>query len=154
MEDDSTVITIEEEPRRLTKSEVLAEARVKALQSRRRTQKLKLENKLQEVKILLGDMDPEHVERTVKLMLDREAELRNKHASFVTQLNETIRSEAKKREHDYTSIKRRLEAVASEVQVLREAITKKRSEASPTLSSVASVSASPSVHPLHRIRKQ
>ena len=141
MEDDSTVITIEEEPRKLSRGEVLAEARLKALDSRRRTQKLKLENKLAEVKILLGDMDPQHAERTVKVMLDREADLRNKHTSFVTELNETIRSEGKKRDHDFASIKRKLEAVAGEVQLLREAITKKRSEASSTLSSIASVSA-------------
>ena len=53
-DDESTVISIDEPQRKLTKNEVLADARIKALESRRRTQKVKLENKLEEVRILLG----------------------------------------------------------------------------------------------------
>ena len=143
MEDDSTIITIEEEPRRLTKNEVLQDARVKALESRRRTQKLKLENKLQEVRILLGELRPEYIEKVIQVLSDRETHIQNRHASILTEINDCLQSEATKREQESASIKRRLDTVIEEVRFLREAITKKRSEA-PSLSS--------SVQPVQRKR--
>ena len=128
MADDDTVISIDHRrPVRQTKDEQLAAARVKALESRRRTQKTKLETKLQQVKVALGDMDPAQSERTVQVILEREAELRNKHAKFVNILNDTLRSEAKRREEDSTRMKRHMDSMAHDIRSLREAVTKKRS---------------------------
>ena len=128
MADDSTVISIDEPQRKLTKNEVLADARVKALESRRRTQKMKLENKLQEVRILLGEISPDHVDRVIQLMADREAELRNKHSKVLGQLHDTIRSEFKKRDSESISMQRRIDTLTAELRALTQAITKKRDD--------------------------
>ena len=127
-DDNETTISIDDPPRliRPTKDEQLAAARVKALESRRRTQKMKLENKLQEVRILLGELSPDHIDRVIQVMSDRETELRAKHAKVLGQLNDDIQSQSKKREAESASIRRRIEAMSEEIRMLTQAITKKR----------------------------
>ena len=133
MADDDTVISIDDpRPLRQTKDEQLAAARVKALESRRRTQKTKLESKLQQVKLALGDMDPAQSERMVQIIMDREAELRSKHIKFINQLNDTLRIEAKKREDDTTRLKRHLDGMTQEIRLLR-----KKRNSHDTLSTVS-----------------
>lgn len=127
-DDNDTTISIDDPPRliRPTKDEQLAAARVKALESRRRTQKMKLENKLQQVRILLGELSPDHIDRVIQVMSDRETELRAKHAKVLGQLNDDIQSQSKKREAESASIRRRMDAMSEEIRMLTQAITKKR----------------------------
>lgn len=55
----------------------LAAAREKAMASRKLAQKSKLERKLQEVKLAIGDLDGAQTERAVKYMVEQERELRH-----------------------------------------------------------------------------
>ena len=152
-DDESTVISIDEPQRKKTKDEVLADARIKALDSRRRTQKVKLENKLQEVRVLLGELDPSQIERTIQVIMDREAELRQKQVKVLGQIHETIRSEAKLRQGDSVAVRRKLDQLTDDLRALTHAITKKRDESTRGKTpSVTTLSALSSVPELSRKR--
>ena len=153
-DDNSTVISIDEPQRKKTKDEVLADARVKALDSRRRTQKVKLENKLQEVRVLLGELDPDQIERTIQVIMDRESELRQKQAKVLGQIHDTIRSESKLRQAESVSIRRKLDALTDDLRALTQAITKKRDETlsrgkTPSVTTLSNLSSLPE-HPHKR----
>ena len=153
-DDESTVISIDEPQRKLTKNEVLADARIKALESRRRTQKLKLENKLEEVRILLGDLDPKKIDRTIQVIMDREADLRRKQAKVVSQLHDTIRSESKLRQAESVSIRRKLDAMTDDLRSLAQAVTKKRDDnnrgKTPSVTTLSALSSLPEHNPRKR----
>ena len=146
-DDQSTVISIDEPQRKKTKDEVLADARVKALDSRRRTQKVKLENKLQEVRVLLGELDPDQIERAIQVIMDREAELRQKQAKVLGQLHDTIRSESKLRQSESVSIRRKLDALTDDLRALTQAVTKKREDnnrgKTPSVTTLSALSSLP-----------
>ena len=152
-DDDTTVISIDDPPRRKTKSEILVDARIKALESRRRTQKVKLENKLQEIKILLGELDPDQIERAIQVIMDREAELRQKQAKVLGQLHDTIRSESKLRQAESVSIRRKLDALTDDLRALTQAVTKKREDnnrgKTPSVTTLSALSSLPE-HPRKR----
>ena len=124
-DDTDTVITIDA-PRRQTKDEQLAEARKKAVISRRRRQKANLEDKIRQIKIMLGEIDEDKMEHIIQVMLDREADLRSKHTRAVAELNETIRLDGKRREGNDSAMTRKIDAITDEVRLLREAITRKK----------------------------
>lgn len=127
MADDNTTISIDDpRPFRPTKDEQLAAARVKALESRRRTQKIKLENKLHEVRILLGELSPEHIDHVIQVMSNREADIRAKHSKILGQLNDAIQSQSKQREAESTSMRRKIDSMSEDIRALTHAITKKR----------------------------
>ena len=154
-DDESTVISIDEPQRKLTKNEVLADARIKALESRRRTQKVKLENKLEEVRILLGDLDPaQKIDRTIQVIMDREADLRQKQAKVVSQLHDTIRSESKLRQAESVSIRRKLDAMTDDLRSLAQAVTKKRDDnnrgKTPSVTTLSALSSLPEHNPRKR----
>ena len=153
-DDESTVISIDEPQRKLTKNEVLADARIKALESRRRTQKVKLENKLEEVRILLGDLDPQKIDRTIQVIMDREADLRRKQAKVVSQLHDTIRSESKLRQAESVSIRRKLDAMTDDLRSLAQAVTKKRDDnnrgKTPSVTTLSALSSLPEHNPRKR----
>ena len=152
-DDNSTVISIDEPQRKKTKDEVLADARVKALDSRRRTQKVKLENKIQEVRVLLGELDPDQIERAIQVIMDREAELRQKQAKVLGQLHDTIRSESKLRQSESVSIRRKLDALTDDLRALTQAVTKKREDnnrgKTPSVTTLSALSSLPE-HPRKR----
>lgn len=152
-DDQSTVISIDEPQRKKTKDEVLADARVKALDSRRRTQKVKLENKIQEVRVLLGELDPDQIERAIQVIMDREAELRQKQAKVLGQLHDTIRSESKLRQAESVSIRRKLDALTDDLRALTQAVTKKREDnnrgKTPSVTTLSALSSLPE-HPRKR----
>ena len=152
-DDNSTVISIDEPQRKKTKDEVLADARVKALDSRRRTQKVKLENKIQEVRVLLGELDPDQIERAIQIMMDRESELRQKQAKILGQLHDTIRSESKLRQAESVSIRRKLDALTDDLRALTQAVTKKREDnnrgKTPSVTTLSALSSLPE-HPRKR----
>lgn len=152
-DDNSTVISIDEPQRKKTKDEVLADARVKALDSRRRTQKVKLENKIQEVRVLLGELDPDQIERAIQVIMDREAELRQKQAKVLGQLHDTIRSESKLRQAESVSIRRKLDALTDDLRALTQAVTKKREDnnrgKTPSVTTLSALSSLPE-HPRKR----
>ena len=127
-DDTDTVITIDA-PRRQTKDEQLAEARKKAVISRRRRQKANLEDKIRQIKLMLGEIDEDKMEHIIQVMLDRESDLRSKHTRAVAELNETLRRLDGKsvQEGKDSAMARKVDAIAEEVRLLREAITKKRS---------------------------
>jgi ABC-type phosphate transport system auxiliary subunit len=67
-DDDVSIITDfdDQELKKQTKSDQLADARVKAVESRRKTQKVRLEERLHQVKTLLGEIDPERIEQVTQ----------------------------------------------------------------------------------------
>eukprot|EP00966_Prymnesium_polylepis_P120471 2784030-Prymnesium_polylepis.1 len=67
----------------------LADARVKAIDSRKRRQKQRLEEKLRELRSL-GDMPNEQLARVCELLVARECELRGKQNDLTIKLNNNI----------------------------------------------------------------
>lgn len=61
------------------KLQQLADAREKSIQSRRMTMRTKLERKLEELNLLMGDLRSDQVERVGQAMMDLETKLRQKH---------------------------------------------------------------------------
>ena len=67
----------------------LADARVKAIDARKRRQKQRLEEKLRELRSL-GDMPNEQLAKVCELLVAREAELRGKQNDLTAKLNEHL----------------------------------------------------------------
>eukprot|EP00966_Prymnesium_polylepis_P314194 7260775-Prymnesium_polylepis.1 len=67
----------------------LADARVKAIDSRKRRQKQRLEEKLRELRSL-GDMPNEQLAKVCELLVVREAELRGKQNDLTEKLNQHL----------------------------------------------------------------
>ena len=89
--DDASAVTVrldsvtESKPLSQKKLDQLARARVKSLEVRRRTQKAKLEGKLNAIRSMLGsDMRADTIERVAKEMVARE----EKHSAEVARLRE------------------------------------------------------------------
>jgi hypothetical protein len=126
-DDDVSIITDfdDQELKKQTKSDQLADARVKAVESRRKTQKVRLEERLHQVKTLLGEIDPERIEQVTQAMLSQEADLRHE---LIEQFTESMRAESKKRADEAASVKRHVDAVKEEVRALRHTLTSKSSK--------------------------
>lgn len=120
-DDDDTTITVFDDAKKpqTNKYEHLAYARVKAVESRRKAQKVRLEERLHQVKALLGEIDPERIEQVTRAMLSQEAELRHE---LIQQFTESMRVESKKRADEAASVKRHLDAVKDELRVLRHTL--------------------------------
>ena len=73
------------------KLQQLADAREKSIQSRRMTMKSKLERKLEDLNLLMGDLRSDQVERVGQAMMDLETKLRQKQNDFTQELNQQIR---------------------------------------------------------------
>jgi hypothetical protein len=73
------------------KLQQLADAREKSIQSRRMTMKSKLERKLEDLNLLMGDLRSDQVERVGQAMIDLETKLRQKQNDFTQELNQHIR---------------------------------------------------------------
>lgn len=67
----------------------LADARVKAIDSRKRRQKQRLEEKLRELRSL-GDMPNEQLAKVCELLVIRESELRAKQNELTIKLNDNL----------------------------------------------------------------
>ena len=121
-DDDDSVITDfdDQELKRQTKSDQLADARVKAVESRRKTQKVRLEERLHQVKMLLGEIDPERIEQVTQAMLSQETDLRHE---LIDQFTESMRAESKKRADEAASVKRHVDAIKDELRALRHTLT-------------------------------
>lgn len=110
------------------KAAQLADARLKAVESRRKAQRSRLEQRLIEVKTRLGDMDPERIEQILSCMLSQEAEILDK-------VVETLQGESRKRAEEIASVKRHVDAVKEELRALRHTMAKLR----PTVTSLAAL---------------
>lgn len=121
-DDDNTIITdlSESRPKKLShaKTDQLAAARVKALESRRRTQKAGLEARLHEVKLLLGELDPKHIERVQEVIMSQERALRREQKELTLQLIELVKNESVKRMEETASVKRGIERMKQEIERL------------------------------------
>ena len=69
------------------KLQQLADAREKSIQSRRMTMRTKLERKLEDLNLLMGDLRSDQVERVGQAMMDLETKLRQKQNDFTQELN-------------------------------------------------------------------
>ena len=122
-DDEDTIIDFPESPPKplsKAKLEQLSSARVKAIESRRKSQKAALQSKLHEVKLLLGDFDGQHIERVQEAMMTQERELRRKQNELTTQLIRVVRDESAKREAEHDSLKRTLHKLRSDIQDLKQ----------------------------------
>lgn len=121
-DDDDTIITdlSDKYTKKLThaKQEQLANARVRAIESRRKTQKAGLEHRLHEVKLLLGEIDPSHIQRAQEAMMSLERDLRREQKQLTLQFIELVRNESAKRKEENASIKRSIERTKSELEAL------------------------------------
>ena len=120
-DDDDSIITDfdDQDQKKQTKSDQLADARVKAVESRRKTQKVRLEERLHQVKMLLGEIDPERIEQVTQAMLSQEADLRHE---LIEQFTESMRAESKKRADEAASVKRHVDAIKDELRTLRHTL--------------------------------
>lgn len=128
-DDEDTIVTDLSDSKKLTraKQEQLAEARRKAIESRRRTQKAGLEHRLHEVKLLLGEIDPAHIERAQQAMMALEKELHREQKQITLQFIELVKNESAKRKDENASIKRSIERTKMELEAL---IAKKQHQSS------------------------
>ena len=132
-----------------TKSNQLAGARIKALESRRRTQKMRLE-RLHQVKMLLGELDPEQQQRAMSAMISQET---SRCQELIEQFTASMRAEFKKCTDQTASLKRHVDTVKEDVVQLSRKLTHKgviSHDTRPTvqasnLSSISSVSTLPSI---------
>ena len=89
MEDDEdTIIDLPDPPPKPLsdlKRQQLSDARVKALESRRKSQKAALEQRLHQVRLLLGELDGKNIERVQEIMMNQERELRRKQNALTLQ---------------------------------------------------------------------
>ena len=121
-DDDDTIITdlSDSQPKKLThaKQDQLAAARIKALESRRRAQKAGLESRLQEVKLLLGELEPKDIERVQQAMMSQERQLRREQKELTLQIIELVKSESAKRMEEHASVKRAIERMKQDIEKL------------------------------------
>lgn len=73
------------------KLQQLADAREKSIHSRRLTMRTKLERKLEDLNMVMGDLRSDQVERVGQAMMDLETKLRQKQNDFTQELNQQIR---------------------------------------------------------------
>jgi len=128
----------------LTKAKLdqLASAREKAMLVRRRTQKAGLESRLHQVKLLLGELDPMHIEKVQQAMMNQERELRAKQNELTNSLKSLLNDEAIKRASEYDSLKRSMLRIANDLQEIKQSLgvretNRSTSRANSTVSSVA-----------------
>ena len=72
------------------KLQQLADAREKSIQSRRMTMRSKLERKLEELNMVMGDLRSDQVERVGRAMMDLEEKLRGKQNSLTEHVSSQI----------------------------------------------------------------
>ena len=132
-DNDDIVTELEDEPKHLSKAKTdqLAAARVKALDSRRRTQKAGLEARLHEVRLLLGELDPKHMERVLEAMVSQERDLRRKQSELTTQLIEMVKAESAKRSTEYESLKRSIDRIRRDLSQTGGAVEMHKTHAIP-----------------------
>lgn len=150
-DDDDTIITDLSDtprPKKLThaKQDQLAAARIKALESRRKVQKAGLEARLHEVRLLLGELDPKHLESVERAIMSQERDLRRQQKELTLKFIELIKSESAKRTEENASIKRSIEK-------LLQALTRSK-DAPPPRSAVSKSSSRHSVVPLSEFKKR
>ena len=151
-DDDDTIITDLSDtprPKKLThaKQDQLAAARIKALESRRKTQKAGLEARLHEVRLLLGELDPTHFESVERAIMSQERDLRRQQKELTLKLIELIKNESAKRTEENASIKRSIEKLV-------QALSLTRSKDAPPPSAVSKSSSRHSVVPLSEFKKR
>ena len=157
-DDDDTIITdlSDARPKKLThaKQDQLAAARVRALESRRKTQKAGLEARLHEVKLLLGELDPKHMERVQQAMMSQERELRREQKELTLQFIELLKSESAKRREESASVKRSIERTKHEIEKLTHAHDRGKGSAltATTQSAVSKASSKHSIVPLSELQ--
>ena len=124
-DDDDTIITdlADSTPKKLThaKQDQLAAARIKALESRRKAQKAGLEARLHEVKSLLGELDPKHIENVQQVLMSQERDLRRQQKELTRQFIELVQSESTRRMEEHASVKRAIERTKQEIETLLHA---------------------------------
>ena len=153
-DNDDTIVTDLSEPtaKKLThaKQDQLANARVKALESRRRTQKAGLESRLHEVKVLLGEIDPKHAETVKEVLMSQERQLRREQRDMTLQLMELIKGEAAKRVAENASLKRSVERLSVEISARKKSNHETPKTARSTVST-AVASSKQSTVPLSKV---
>ena len=124
-DDDATILTVTDigrDSRKVVtdrKREQLAAARVKALESRKRTQKASLEARLLEVKSWLGELDHAKIESVQKALLDQANDLQRDSKAVTDQFTALIRDESAKRAQENASIKRSVERLKVDLAGLK-----------------------------------
>ena len=138
--DAQAIVAADSRPKKLThaKQDQLAAARIKALESRRKAQKAGLEARLHEVKLLLGELDPKHIERVQEAMMSQERELRREQKDLTLQFMELVKSESAKRMEESASVKRSIERTKHELEKLTRTQAQARKEASSVVSKASS----------------
>ena len=110
--------------RSLKQADQLARAREIALNNRRVKTRARLEEKLSQLKLIMGDLNNDQLERTVKLLIETEDRHRSKQAALTESLTEQLKK------------------VYEEIHKVRKDVEKATSKRVRTLSDVRSVSAS------------
>jgi hypothetical protein len=87
----------------------LEDARHKAIQSRRTKQLVGLQQRVREVRELLGDMDSAQVERSVQFITDNEIRLRKRQSELTESMTEALKAVHK----EMTTIQKMLGRVSS-----------------------------------------
>ena len=139
-DDEATIIDLPNPPPKpLTdlKRQQLSDARVKALESRRKSQKAALEQRLHQVRLLLGELDGKNIERVQEIMMNQERELRRKQNALTLQFITVLKEEAAKREAEHESLKRSLSKLRNDLQELMQ---RPKRSAQSTVSFVSSSS--------------
>ena len=139
-DDEDTIIDLPDPPPKpLTdlKRQQLSDARVKALESRRKSQKAALEQRLHQVRLLLGELDGKNIERVQEIMMNQERELRRKQNALTLQFITVLKEEAAKREAEHESLKRSLSKLRNDLQELMQ---RPKRSAQSTVSFVSSSS--------------
>ena len=110
MKDESIITELTNSNVTQKKLDQLTNARLKAVESRRRTQQTKLEKRLHDVKMLLGDLNEEQIQRAMSVMVAAESA---RCQEIYTQHRADMQTEFK-------SLKRHIDAVRDEIRDSRK----------------------------------
>ena len=123
-DDDSTIIDISAgDGRKLLtpeKTEQLRAARVKALESRKKSQAAALEQRLMEVRQWLGQhVDSGVVEKVQNTILDQARDLHRKQKQTLSSFTQLLSEESTKRAQESASLRKSIEKMRGEVEQLK-----------------------------------
>jgi hypothetical protein len=123
-DDDSTIIDISAgDGRKLVtpaKTEQLRAARVKALESRKKSQAAALEQRLMEVRQWLGQhVDSGVVEKVQNTILDQARDLHRKQKQTLSSFTQLLSEESTKRAQESASLRKSIEKMRGEVEQLK-----------------------------------
>ena len=173
-DDDSKVIDISAgDGRKLVtpaKEEQLRAARVKALESRKRSQAVSLEQRLMEVRQWLSQhADSGAIEKVQHTLLDQARDMHRRQKQTLSSFTELLNEESTKRAQDSASIKKTIDKMRGDIEQLKsttyraslstihEPVERKTTAPSTvvttTTTSKASASAKPSV-PLSQVKER